>query len=124
MKLKNTLPPMGLLSGLVLALAAITLCGCQTTKTEEPETADTTVEEGVSTTTPTSLSGEAEETTAVEQTKKKKKKAKHTTNTTADVETTDGPGDAPPPTQQTHDKLEEMEDSLTPISAIPSMPKT
>ena len=40
------------------------------------------------------------------------------------VQTEKGPGDAPPPTEATWSKLEEMEKSLSPIEAVPVTPKS
>ena len=104
---------------LALMLSAVILSGCKTAEAaqeQEPDESAAKVEnaEDQAAEVATESAAEPEEQTAKKDRKKKEQSA------TAD----NGPGDVPAPTDETKDKLEEMEDSLAPIKTIPTAPKT
>ena len=61
--------------------------------------------------------------TAVSETQKKPgKRGKKMKKAETDVVVSKGPGDGPPPSGETKSKVEEMEQSLAPLQAVPATP--
>ena len=113
--MKLTITSSHILPVLTFAFTMLILSGCKTAEAEQKQESgiDTVAVQSVSDKDVNAGADQSGKQTASKEKKQPKKK-------TVDK----GPGEKPVPTEETKDKLEEMEDSLAPIKAIPTTPKT